>query len=84
MSESSFDFLDKVDPVFRRKIDICFISFASILEKYKTHVANSSKENIKSPSDFLEKEDFLLEMVIQDADCYESALHAMKSYAGIL
>ena len=76
----SFEFLNEADPSFRRKVDGCFVGVASIMDKYRTHVKETVEENQKSPSDFL-KEDFLLEMMVKDFDCYESVLHIMGEYS---
>lgn len=81
MAKTSFEFLNGADPIFRRKIDSCFVSVATMLDKYKKHVADTTNENRKSASDFLKEEDSLLEMMVKDFDCYESVLYAMKKYS---
>jgi len=78
--KTSFEFLDNTDPIFRRKVDGCFVGVASMMDKYRKHVTENTKENQLSASDFL-KEDFLLEMMTKDFDCYESVLHIMEKYA---
>jgi hypothetical protein len=76
----AMDYIKNGDPTFRRKIDGCLVGFSDVMDKYRKHIEETIKENQKTPSDFL-KEDFLLEMMIKDFDCYESALYVMKTYA---
>lgn len=82
MEKTSFEFLNEADPIFRRKIDSCFVSVATMLDKYKKHVADTTDENRKNASDFLKEEDPLLEMMVEDFDCHESVIYAMKKYSG--
>lgn len=76
----AMDFIKNGDPTFRRKIDGCLVGFSIIMDKYRAHVAETSKEERKTPAEFL-KNDFLHEMMIKDFGCYESALYVMEKYA---
>ncbi len=80
MSNQATNFIKNGDPTFRRKIDGCLIVFSSMMDMYREHIIETPKEEQKTPSVFLSN-DSLLEMMIKDFDCYESALHVMKKYS---
>jgi hypothetical protein len=80
MAQTSFEFIDASDLIFRKKIEGCYVSIAKIMDKYRKHVAENTKENQKNASDFL-KEDFLLNIMVDDFDCREDVVSIMKEYA---
>ncbi|MDQ5971093.1 MAG: hypothetical protein QG566_39 [Patescibacteria group bacterium] len=80
MSSQAMDFIKNGDPTFRRKIDGCLVSFSSMMDTYRKHIIETPKEEQKAPSEFLSN-DYILEMMIKDFDCHDSALHVMKKYS---
>ena len=74
------DFIKNGDPTFRRKIDGCLVGFSMMLDEYRQHITETPKEEQKTPQEFLSN-DVVLEMMVKDFDCYESALQVMKTYA---
>jgi hypothetical protein len=82
MAETSFDFLNRQNPVFRKKIDGCFVGFAELLDKYLKHVSETPKQSRK-PADVFLSDDLLLEMMINDFGCHDEAIQAMEEYAKI-
>jgi len=80
MSEKSVIFLkNNVNLGTRRKIDGCYANLITLLDDYEKHCIETSKEMVKTPADFL-KQDFLLEMMAKDFDCYQDVLELMSTY----
>jgi len=82
MDDTSFDFLERANPSFRKKIDPMRTSVSVIMDKYKRHIKETTEAERKSPSEFL-KQDFILNMFAEDSGCSEDILWAMVEWSKI-
>lgn len=80
---SSYDFLNQSDPVFRRKIEVFFVSAANILNKYKEYTENTQKEKQIDIEVFLKNNDPIVEMFSKQIGCYENLIYYMKKFIEI-
>lgn len=78
--QESINFLANMSPNFLKRIEGCHASLVILLADYKQHVMQHAVANRLSPGQFL-KQDFLLEFMINDFDCYEETLQAMQDFS---
>lgn len=80
MAKTSFEFFNEQVPSFRKKVQPYFIHFTNLLNGYRDHVLTITEGEVKTAEDFL-AEDNLLKLELENAKCYEDAIHVMESFA---